>query len=277
MILIVGLANANSCTTMTSQCSSNMPDSTLGFGAAEICGECYLCGVADGVCPEDFYDSSEQLQGSCALCPDPDCSSTLEITIINEGGLPNSGDANIDITYIETTVPSITNRHTDASGTATINAYSGNVNVRIQEEGYATQSQDITLIRGETYHLTFTNFSEAPCQEDNTRGDGVCHEECYIEYSFPVNELGNYTANDVITACNQKNTNTTAMLGSSENHYFSTGCCVGDITETIRPIININDFQEEKEITELVTHVQGIFYNGEKIFMVSTISKEEEN
>ena len=72
------------------------PNSALGFGAVDICGDCYPCGVADGVCPEDFYTSSIG-RGSCRFCPDPDCQVSINGMVENADGTPINGASVIAI------------------------------------------------------------------------------------------------------------------------------------------------------------------------------------
>lgn len=53
--LFVNAANAQTgpaCTPTTTAC--NQPITKAGFGAVEICGQCFPCGIPDGVCPENY-------------------------------------------------------------------------------------------------------------------------------------------------------------------------------------------------------------------------------
>ncbi len=45
----------------------NTPNSANGYGAVDICTNCYPCGYDDGICPEDFYSGTSQ--GSCFAWP----------------------------------------------------------------------------------------------------------------------------------------------------------------------------------------------------------------
>ncbi|MBW2983479.1 hypothetical protein KY327_04200, partial [Candidatus Woesearchaeota archaeon] len=50
-------------------CYQRSVESADGFGAVELCGDCFACGYDDGVCPEDF--TSDGVTANCTMCPDP--------------------------------------------------------------------------------------------------------------------------------------------------------------------------------------------------------------
>ncbi len=65
-----------------------------GRGAVDICENCYVCGVEDGICPEDFFSSINSMGVSCENCADPDCTGCVNGTVrVNDSGvlLPASG------------------------------------------------------------------------------------------------------------------------------------------------------------------------------------------
>ena len=46
------------CTALTPSVCPGNTIYNLGFGAVELCDNCYVCGAADGVCPDDFSDGT---------------------------------------------------------------------------------------------------------------------------------------------------------------------------------------------------------------------------
>ncbi len=273
IIALSGLANAD-CSTM-SVCG-NSPDSNLGFGVAEICGQCYACGVADGICPEDFYDAANTLQGSCAYCPDPDCGAEINVSV-KDNDNNALGGVDIIVPYPGNNINSqiIT---TNISGEAHFDAYSAkSITIIASKQNYQTQHKTINLTRGESQAVEFTNFQQADCQADCTRGDNICHATCIGNNGCTMNTTGGneiVNSSDIATACEYKGPGDAILFTHQGNEYYTINCCAGGVIQTTRPTIDINNYQEpgtKGEINNLVSHVQGAYYNNEQIFIVSTI------
>ena len=272
ILLTFPFASAQSCSAMNSVCGGPL-DSGLGFGAVEICGNCYVCGANDGFCPEDFYDSSNQLQGSCSYCSDPDCGANLTVSVKDNFNSPVSG-ADIEVSYISNSV-SVSPKVSDANGESMFSIYSGkSITVMVSKSNYVTLSKTINLTRGEELNITFDDFAPAPCQPDCTRGDGRCHEDCVGPGGcFVHSNNANVSNSEIINLCNNQLTTSVFFVKNVENHFFYTACCSGPVSETTRPIIDINSYQNESvySIETLVNHVQNVRMNGEQIFLVSTV------
>jgi len=282
VLLLSSTAIAITCQQAGSFACESTPSSALGFGAVDICDNCHVCGVSDGVCPEDFYDSSATLQGSCLHCPDLDCQAGLNVTVIDQYG-DVFGGATVEVQY---DYPSVVNPEADTLTTGRVsfpNIYSGHATLLVSDEPseMIALSQEINLTRGETGELIFTNFSQAACQSDCTRGDGRCHEDCLNDIASGCTISGplfNFTENAVSQACHLSPNGTNVRLGQEGNLIYFASCCSGPVIETIRPLININDYQDETDhrIIGLVNHVQGALFKSEQIFIVSTFWKFEE-
>lgn len=185
-------------------CNSTL-NSAAGFGAVEICGTCSVCGESDGICPEDFYSGG--LQGSCASCPDPDCTATLSGRVVEGSrGLPLNG-AEIKAKYPgESVFKTITETKTDGQYSksdaksanpiklyATYTDYEGD-----KPEVYNSKSTiEISLSRGKTRNINFT-LLPAQCEKDCTRErNDVCDATCQgingCDFAHNENYSSNYT------------------------------------------------------------------------------------
>lgn len=183
------------------------PDSAAGFGAVDICGYCYTCGVADGICPEDFYSNGQQ--GSCSGYADPDCTGCiLGSAQINfsDVGLQAAQDAQVHVRYYEphlqslsgpvsasnggvlsstgdfSNVPIISGvlasvwvQYTDPFATGPLATYiSEQVNITSGTVTRGAACYDVDTLNGGTFTL-----NPAPCQADCTRGSGLsCDPSC---------------------------------------------------------------------------------------------------
>lgn len=100
-------------------------DSDYGNGAVELCQDCFACGYADDICPQDFGVN-------CSQCCDPDC-------LINVSGRVTGpmGEAIINaevIVDLDHLTPYFT--RTDDNGDYKIEVPRCECNIRINAEGY---------------------------------------------------------------------------------------------------------------------------------------------
>lgn len=282
--LVLSVVTLTMVTALTGTCASQSnyaslvcgaaPDSDFGLGAVDICDTCYVCGAADGVCPEDFYDSTQSMRGSCVNCPDPDCSAKLVIDIKDENNAPIGGVASL-VDYSSTTVDDVQDV-SDVNGLVnsvrSYNVVSGIATISISKPGFVSQQQVVQLNRtNQTQYVYFTDFSQAACESDCTRvGSNLCDATCQGDVSgcsFPSND--NYTIETTKTACNLQQNGQSIYLGQLGSQVFYVQCCSGIIYAQTRPLININDYQEI-DIFGLVNHVQTVRMNAEQVFLVSS-------
>lgn len=182
-------------------CGSTL-SSAAGFGAVELCGNCAVCGADDGICPEDFYSGG--VQGSCASCPDPQCTATLSgYVFYGSAELPIPNNAEIKARYhpgeafrtiAQTTTGGMYLEHPMAANSielfATYNDTNGaNINV------YNSEKITVDLSRGEEKEINFT-LSPAQCEQDCTReGNNICDATCQGKNNCTFANNAKYTSN----------------------------------------------------------------------------------
>lgn len=178
------------------------PNSRMGFGAVELCGQCAVCGVADGVCPEDFI--SDNLQGSCASCPDPECTGRI-YGYVNESPFGNSlANVNITVRYPHGEWEELAETNTDGQYTELAMA-ADPIEMKAHYTDYDTEEveyyvspiQTISLERGEEKEVNFT-LRKAACMPDCTRnGTNFCDKTCQGENGCVfANKAGVITSED---------------------------------------------------------------------------------
>lgn len=274
-VLVIASDNGQGCENEHA-CGATL-SSAAGFGAVELCGTCAVCGADDGICPEDFYSGG--LQGSCASCPDPDCTATMTGQVFyGNTGMPISnaeikakypgdttfkkiGETTTEGKYLEyprTANPiEIYATYTDSNGAT--------------EDVYNSKISDISLSRGEEKQINFTLWP-AKCLSDCTReGNSICdatcnnqngcvfaHNEKYSsnDTKIKLNEhkIGEKVSLDSVTECNGTNTITediaTTCTGpiTEKVSYLPTGAC-GDGNQTQFSTVTPSDNNKENLIT----------------------------
>lgn len=213
------------------------PNSVSGFGAVEICGNCYPCGQADGICPEDFYSTVTQMQGNCRLCPDPDCPATIKGYVFEKGiEVPN---AEIITTYngqgaIEE-VDKINKTNTSGQYTGSIPA--GKHKMFIQFGSFKSPTQIVEINRGENKEINFT-INRGSCNADCTIGStGLCSANCNNQEGcvFPENTTidSSLTSEFIASKCDSLEGGTSILnLGEFNNEVHRITCCTGPYQKT---------------------------------------------
>ncbi len=150
-------------------CGSTL-DSSAGFGAVAICDDCYVCGVADGVCPEDYTDGTTT--ASCFNCPDPDCNVTLRGYVKDDYG-HYLNDVSVE-TQIYDSGNSKTTSHYGGiglNGYYSLNVPPGNYWISFKKFGYQTRLVKFTE--------SVETFSGSDIYELNvTLQNASCHADC---------------------------------------------------------------------------------------------------
>lgn len=245
IIMLASIATTPSALGLTGTCTNQTdfstlvcggsPDSVTGFGAVEVCGDCYPCGVADGVCPEDFYSTVTRMQASCRLCPDPDCTATLEGYVF-EQGLPVP---NTDVIAVYNTNNKIGARVKIA--TSDVNGYySGTIPAGQHSlfTAYANFQGPTTtkeINRGELAELNFT-INRGSCNPDCTIGNtGVCSAICNgVEgCEFPANTTLGFSSDYIAQRCDGLDAQeSVAYLGVIGDDTYRFTCCKGPYNNT---------------------------------------------
>jgi hypothetical protein len=252
------------------------PDSVSGFGAVDICNNCFPCGVPDGVCPEDFYSTTTNRQGNCRLCPDPDCEATIEGYVF-EQGYPVQNTEIITLYNTEDALGarvSLGKTNTDGYYIQTIPA--GLHTVFTQFGTYQGPSKQVVMQRGEVTEVNFT-INRGACNPDCTIGTtGVCSASCHGKEGclFPANVTlgitGEYIANrcDGLEAAGSK-----VNLGviDGETHRFS--CCQGPYTSTTPIKPQITEGTATNKFSNSATWNIPVTYYNEPVTLKITILK----
>lgn len=281
LLSIIGLASAVSCSSIGNAVCGNTPSSTTGFGAVEICNECYACGVSDGICPEDFYSNSNGLQGSCGNCPDPECTAFIEGHVYTDLGEAvdathiwasyQTGGAEelVDLTKTDEDGYYHSNNSLRSGFAITLFAryvdlYTGLV--------YQSENQVETIIRGENYDFDFV-VKEAKCNSDCTRGTvPYCDPTCQGDNGCVYKERADYPLPRTINEAKNKLVGTRIDLGKSvfptHTKYDYFNACDGKIQTETRYQLQIG--AASNTIAHLITRSTRVRYNGEPVDLVVT-------
>ncbi len=236
-------------------------DSLQGFGAVELCEDCYVCGLDDGVCPEDFY--VEGFSANCSNCADPDCLVTVEGYVTAEDtaniGI-NGAEITAQVLHLDDwastyTVTTSYNGVTGRNGHYTFLFPRGNYRFSASKFGYETRLVRFPLDQGKRDNYTL-NF---------TLGNGECHVDCsgYVYdddvprcnadcagfslggdtctfASSPLPYL--YTSEEIAEACNGMPVNATVPLRViDEDLTVMVQCCEGSVGAVIRPRVELQE------------------------------------
>ncbi|MFH1073412.1 MAG: hypothetical protein V1743_08345 [Nanoarchaeota archaeon] len=240
-------------------------DSTLGFGAAEICGSCYVCGDADGVCPEDFKEIGiPDKIANCSGCNDPDCFMNVSGHVYDYEEFASYSRLT-PISYAQ--VKGVAHNYLipEVVGQADVNGYyeitipNGKVTLSASQLGYDTQLYDnYTFYQRQTIDIDFF-LPNATCHADCTDYFNRCNKDCqgikgcrYADWD-PLAQHSN-----ISELCHQRTLTSTIVLNSSENYTTSTVCCRGDV--------NLTSYTPQYLLTgtmkNLVTYNLPGIYNG---------------
>ncbi len=286
LLSMMGLASALDCTS-TNVCgySTSVAGSTSGYGAVELCGECYACGIADGYCPEDFYSEANGLQGSCGKCADPDCTAYIDgyVQVEKNGQMYYVDAAKIWAKYrMGTNYETEYLTKTDENGFFHINntlrsGYKVTLWVTYIDQftglNYLSEEINATIIRGEEYHWpNYIPIEEAECNADCTRGtvnscDPTCHglEGCTFKATtaYPPPTLMDEADGKEVGI--RINLDTRVGPISTDEDYFMT--CNGAVQTETRYTITGGGGGSEF-IEHLISRSTRVLYNGEAVDLV---------
>lgn len=229
-------------------CYQRSVESEDGFGAVELCGDCFACGYADGVCPEEF--TSDGVTANCTMCPDPDCLVTLEGYVYQEDGIPQDDGINdvtitAELPHTETEFQTKTSFYEGGNGHYRFKVPRGDYEFSFKKDPYATQYAEFPLEGGapykkdvEMYHPTCN--ADPTCTLETALGprcDASCDGEKGCDYP-----TGTYTGDygdivyDLAENCSGKSPSRSIFLGTiNETHQLRGTCCAGTIQPVLRP------------------------------------------
>jgi hypothetical protein len=236
---IVGVTESYQCPGVVEGTYYHVGDTTatgLHIGAAEICGDCYVCGDADGVCPEDFESATPpNTKGDCSGCNDPDCSARITGNVYALGNgvppfIPLQG-AIVRAVPANPNLPEYYSEPTDYYGHYEINFLpAGWFEVAASLIGYDTEIKNITVKVREVGNVNFT------------LPNGTCHEDCTDSFARCADCQGvkgcNYVDDTVKALCMNRKIGDIIPYGppDSSDNVKNVVCCNGNVTtEEYRP------------------------------------------
>ena len=252
------------------------PDSFTGHGGLDLCNIFYACGLADGVCPEDFYSSVTEQRGSCSNCPDPDCIATISGTVRTDLGevVPNAevfafydGDQGTVVRSVATT---------DFNGVYSASDIpSGFLSFYVDYEDFESPTQRQRIVRGES-HIQDFGIAQGSCNADCTGTvSNRCQATCEGVNGCSYASNTDYSATDIATLCDEKVPGERILLDVNGNTLTFVDCCNGAIYDETRNTVDI-EVDSNTQISNLVSYVQRARLNGEQVQLVITTWNENE-
>jgi hypothetical protein len=255
-------------------CSST-PDSLAGRGGVALCNVFYACGVSDNVCPEDFYSSVSQQQGSCSNCPDPDCMATVGGTVQTELGelVPNAevyafypGEDGTITKLIDTTI-------VDGTFSAS-NVPSGFLNFYVTYEDYESATIPLRVIRGSSHTVDF-ELAQGSCNADCTGTiSGRVQASCQGVNGCDFNGTGDYPSDDIARLCDQRLPTERVVLDVTGNDITYAYCNGEGVESQTRSQVALG-VDPNTNIANLVSYTQRARLNGEQVQFVITTWTED--
>ncbi|MBU1975448.1 MAG: carboxypeptidase-like regulatory domain-containing protein [Nanoarchaeota archaeon] len=246
--------------------------SDAGFGAAEICGECYKCGAADGVCPELFKNGTEPEIGNCSRCNDPDCNATIygfvyEASDICPPGICGGIDrAKVTVVPQNPTVPSA-ETITEPDGSYILEGVpTGWVAISASKIGYDTYINETILTAGDNTEFDFY-LPNASCDENCADYFGRCNMDCegINGCEFNTDPATGFPGIDIL--CHQRRFGESVIYEQTDTDTTVVECCRGDGSSVeSRP-----PAQPRGEMPNLLQTEIPVIYNGRAAVLVIAV------
>jgi len=280
--LFSSLIIAETCENLHKKVCGTTPNSLIGYGAVDICNNCYACGVKDNVCPEDFYSIVTHKHGSCRNCPDPDCSATVEgwVKSIEGNYIPGAQ------ILISTGTKQIPLQDTDGTNVTTDNqghyssahAIAGLVKFYASYQDYDTEIISTEIIRGSTGNVINITVSPGACNSDCTDKFGtICKARCNgvngCEFTDgrlgDVSSTSSYTSEYIASRCDGYVPGTRFPVYENATNIVYAQCCdMGKIVQP-RPVLQTTFAPGTTDCIEnLGTHVIKAKYKGQTVKVV---------
>ena len=247
-IFSIGMVLAELCTSdgtnsPTGCVCGHSPNSSMGYGQIILGGSnstVLSCGVSDGICPEDFADTTyvPPLVGNCSSCSDPDCTVgcptcpfPFNVTGYVWGHVRDSNGNPIEQARVtghpigwNNSVNLDVNATTGSNGIYNSTDFiSGTYYFSASKAGYDTQLIEETVVRGSILQIDFT-LQNGTCHGDCTNSYNRCNAACDgVTTSNVTCNFYNSTVRDV---CNNQLQGTEVYIGPAANPYaWFVVCC----------------------------------------------------
>lgn len=255
--------------TLLDPCWNTFPISSAdGYGAAEICGDCYICGMPDGVCPEEFRNSTgEETIGNCSNCNDPDCNITMEGFVYEaDAAVPEDNPIsnarvsavgqNPNIPLVETTTDNTGFYHLEVptSGRLSLSASSIGLDTHVIERSILSKN-----IVEQDFHLP-----NASCDQNCADYFGRCNKACqglngcdYVDWNPTTG------TSEIADACHQRRLGDRVEIGGDLETTDLVVCCDGSEQYTqYTPESSV-----EGKMSNLMDTAVPVLYNGVPVIM----------
>ena len=267
LVVFMGVISAPTCEELNVNVCGTTPNSAVGYGAVDLCNNCHPCGVADGVCPEDFYSTVTGMQGSCRNCPDVDCTANVHGWVKTTEGYPVS-NAGVYVTHATGQIQIGT---TDAAGYYTTDtAVAGLVKFHASYEDYDTDIVSAEIIRGSSNNEINITISPGACNEDCTDIFGtVCKASCRGVSGCSFTDASPYyTSEQISYRCDGKAPGTRYPVFQNLTHIIYAQCCDQGLVTEERPVLEPLDEGENDCIKNLGTYTVKANYRGQTVRVV---------
>lgn len=282
------LASCNQLDDFATLVGGSTPNSSNGFGAVDICSNCYPCGNADGICPEDFYSGSQQ--GACGGWPDPDCTGLAggSAKINFSGTLQPAVNVRINVRYDPAHLSGQSGQptNTNISGEYEFNPIKdANASVWADYNDPSTQGPNglyvsqVEFINGsDIYRPTPSQgiddliLQKAPCQADCTRGGNLpCDGSCNGVNGCQFQAGEGFSSSQVASAVDGSFVGDRVTLGKTVNQtsctsmeYFVTACeePVQSSPSYLVSSCSQSSPSYDESILNLVTRVHRVWYDA---------------
>jgi hypothetical protein len=238
--------------------------SSDGFGAAEVCGDCYVCGDSDGVCPEDFMNATlPNAVGDCSGCNDADCHANISGHVYKRDMLNLYGHL---VPVVHAQVKSVPQNPlvpenvvlTDDDGFYDLGVPNGNLIVSAASIGLDTEINETTMYSRDDKIMDFF-LPNASCDENCTNYFGRCNKDCqgvnncnYADWD----ESKRFS--EVAWLCHERRFGETVVVSEGEDYANSTVCCDGSVhIIEFRPQVAVGG-----DMKNLITTSTNALYNG---------------
>lgn len=270
LLLTVAFAFAVSCADrddfQTLVCGST-PNSFSGFGAVDVCNECYPCGVSDGVCPEDFYNKNIG-QASCRFCPDPDCNVSISGFVKDDNNVAVNG-----ATIVALYEPDIKQ---EIATTGPTGFYSGFIRTGSNSLFVRYEDYDSRIIEQFIYR---ENGAIANFVGDSAIEPGTCTEQCTDSFGSRCKSSCNGVSGcefdpEVLAICDDKIAGSLVFLDEAKTKYVI--CCTGNVeeflsTDRFSAEVGFSEGGLSKNANNLVTVTQRTRLRGERVNLQVTV------
>lgn len=204
------------------------PDSSLGYGQITIHGVNVTCNnINDSICPEEYQDGDSNESVSCASCPDPDCTGTIQGTVFAESGIPVAG-------AIVTSHPIRWNQSANLERNATtgyagkylFSTPTGTYYISASKDSYDTELKEAAITHNETISDFNFNLVNGTCHTDCTNYYGRCNAACEGMVFENGTDACHFYDATVAQACNNRLQSTRIVLNPyNTTHAYFVDCC----------------------------------------------------